>query len=202
MSLSLGLLRERWQLFMASMRIPPEQPTSQSTRSEQAADIALRQEFDGFFQRYEAVISRYLWQMVGDQATATDLCQETFFRAWRHFSRIKDEPHVRAWLYRVATNLAITHNQKQARYPQSPIDDLVPGASDPGRQIANIDLVTRALQTLSPKQRSVLLLFEVNGHGINDIALMVNMSVSAVKMTLHRAREQFRREYLREESLG
>jgi RNA polymerase sigma-70 factor (ECF subfamily) len=202
MSLSIPAFRECWQLYMASMRIPPEQPIPQSGVGAQANDVALRQEFEVFFQHYEGIISRYLWQMVGDQGIATDLCQETFFRAWRHFSRIKDQPYVRSWLYRVATNLAITHKQKQARYPQSPLDDLAPGASDPGRRIADQDSITRALQTLPPKQRCVLLLFEVYGHSGSDIAVALGMSMSAVKMALYRARERFRREYLREEALG
>src|SRR5579871_3524410 len=123
MSLALAHLRERWHLVMASMRIPPEQPAARSRAAEQVADVTLHQEFESFFWRYESIISRYLWQMVGDQAAATDLCQETFFRAWRHFARIKDHPQVRSWLYRVATNLAMTHKHNQAMHPQSPLDD-------------------------------------------------------------------------------
>jgi RNA polymerase sigma-70 factor, ECF subfamily len=201
MSLSSAHLRERWQLVMASMRIPPEQPAARSDAGVQAHDAVLHQEFEAFFWRYEGIISRYLWQMVGDQAAATDLCQETFFRAWRHFARIKDHPQVRSWLYRVATNLAMTHRQHQAMHLQSTLDDLYPGASDPGRRIADHDLVTRTLQALPPKHRSVLLLFDVYGHSGSEIAEMLGMSINAVKMALHRAREQFRREYLREEGL-
>jgi RNA polymerase sigma-70 factor, ECF subfamily len=201
MSISLDHLRERWNLVMASMRIPPEKPVARSDAGIQAHDAILHQEFEAFFWRYESIISRYLWQMIGDQMAATDLCQETFFRAWRHFARIKDHPQVRSWLYRVATNLAMTHRQRQAMHPQSTLDDIFPGASDPGRRIADQDLVTRALQILPPKHRSVLLLFDVYGHSGNEIAEMLGMSINAVKMALHRAREQFRREYLREEGM-
>jgi len=158
--------------------------------------------FEIFVQQYERVILNYLWRMLGEEQNAYDLTQETFLRAWEHFSKIAHYDNPRAWLFRVATNLALALRARH-RSPVAlamPLDALNdPGASDPARHVVESDLVRLTLQTLPPKQRAMLVLREVYGLSIEEIADVLAMSRGALKMALYRAREQFRVAYERED---
>ena len=66
-----------------------------------------RTDFELFVQQTEYDIFTYLWRMTGDVETAFDLSQETFLRAWQHYGKICRYAEPKAWLFRVATNLAI-----------------------------------------------------------------------------------------------
>jgi RNA polymerase sigma-70 factor, ECF subfamily len=189
------LLSSRW-LFSAHV------PKSESTdRGEQTYTHAYSQEtldFEHFFWRYEGQISRYLWHMTGDEQVAYDLSQETFIRAWRHFADIKSHPQVQSWLFRVATNLALTAHRQKTRQQVADIDDFQPTQSDPGRRIAERELVQQTLQALTPKQRGALLLHEVHGFSCDEIGDLLGISSNAARMALFRAREQFRAHYPRD----
>jgi RNA polymerase sigma-70 factor, ECF subfamily len=200
MSLSITQFWERYHALMS--RPSSDLSTPHSVNNGAGIEANLYHEFEAFFWRYEPPISRYLKQILGDEMAANDICQETFFRAWSHFPHIKDHPQVRTWLYRVATNLVFDLKRYRASHPESIMaNDLVAGASDPGRRIVNKDLVTKVLQTLPMKHRSVLILFDVHGYSGKEIADLLGMSTNAVKMTLFRARKQFREEYEREVSM-
>ncbi len=164
-----------------------------------AADVAA---FETFVQHYERLILNYLWRMTGDEQSAYDLTQETFMRAWAHFPKIQHYQQPRAWLFRVATNLALSLRARHGgavglAVPLDAQND--PGTSDPARHVVESEMVRLTLQSLAPKPRAMLVLREVYGLGIDEIATVLAMSPGAVKMALSRAREQFRLTYEREE---
>ncbi len=158
--------------------------------------------FEELVHRYERLVLNYLWRMTGEEQSAYDLTQETFLRAWQHFAKINHYESPRAWLLRVATNLALTLRTRRAAPVGAaiPLDDThEPAASDPARRVVESEQVRLTLQALSPRARSMLVLRELYGLDINEIAGILGMSRDAVKMALCRAREQFRAIYEREE---
>jgi RNA polymerase sigma factor (sigma-70 family) len=157
-------------------------------------------QFEVFFKRYERQITGYLCRMVGDEQTALDLSQETFVRAWQHFDNLQESSTARAWLYRVSTNLALRHLEQYKNHPVFALDDTTPGASDPGRHIVEQDRVQEVMMTLTPNQRSTLILHDVCGFSCEEIAKLLQLSYEAVKKTLSRSREQFRVRYLHGEA--
>jgi RNA polymerase sigma-70 factor, ECF subfamily len=169
--------------------------TSSSAPQGQSASHA----FEVFFWQFERQIIGYLCRMTDDEQTAFDLSQETFLRAWQHFDALLSPAQARSWLFRVATNLALNHLQHRAARPMVHLTEHDFGKSDPGHHIAEQEIVHQILQQLPPKQRSALLLFEIYGLSCDEIGALLHMKLSAVKMTLRRAREHFRRAYLREE---
>jgi RNA polymerase sigma-70 factor (ECF subfamily) len=179
---------------------PTSLPLSNSGPTAGAAPGADAQAFEAFFWQYERQIVAYLCRMLSDEQTAYDLSQETFFRAWQHFASIRHQPGARAWLFRTATNLALHALRSRRAHPQEAIADDLLSASDPGRRVAEHDLVNAVLQRLAPRQRSALLLNEVYGLSCDEIGTLLGMSRDAVKMALWRGREQFRQHYLREEA--
>jgi RNA polymerase sigma-70 factor, ECF subfamily len=185
----------RWLAFARSSADLPVEPAI----SQVASAPPNVSDFEAFYWRYERLILAYLCRMIGDEQVASDLCQDTFFRAWQHFGDIREGNEGRGWLFRVATNLALHHLRQARAHPRAALDDdTVPGASDPGGRIIEQDLINQTLQRLTTRQRSALLLHEVYGLECDEIAKMLGASRGAVKMALWRAREQFRVYYLRE----
>src|SRR5262249_13865052 len=151
--------------------------------------------FEAFFIRYEPQITGYLWRMLCNEEAALDASQETFFRAWQHFETLQAHPAPRAWLYRVATNIALQALRRQS----SPVaraaafsEENDPSASDPGRRWAEQDFVRQILLELPPKQRALLVLREVYNQSFQEIGELLGMSAETTRVAVSRAREQFR----------
>ncbi|HEY7780467.1 MAG TPA: RNA polymerase sigma factor [Ktedonobacterales bacterium] len=154
-------------------------------------------------------ILNYLWRMSGDEQTAYDLTQEVFLRAWRHYATIRGYDQPRAWFFRVATNLAVSHARRRVVVAVDLLDVArTPAASDPAWRLAERDpawrlaerdLVRQVLQQLPPKRRAALVLCEVCGLSAAETGRILKMSAAAVRMALSRARDQFAELYLREE---
>jgi RNA polymerase sigma-70 factor (ECF subfamily) len=172
----------------------------------QAADtsgaLAPSEVFDRLFERHERQVFGYLWRMTSDHALASDLCQETFLRAWQRFDRISTYENPLGWLLRVATNLAIDalRGQRRLLLLTAPLDDEnEPVGGDPTGNVVDRELVTQILQSLAPRARAALVLREVYGLSLNEVARTVGATPVATKKMLSRAREQFRVAYLRED---
>jgi len=168
-------------------------------------------EFEPFFRAHERDIFTYLWRMTSDEQAAYDLTQETFLRAWQHFTRIRDYERPGGWLFRVATRLALNHLRARgtalggavsldvthnARHTHAA--PFSPAASDPGARVANADAVRRALIAIAPRQRAALVLREVYGLTCEEVAATLGISVGAAKTVLWRARGEFRNHYAEE----
>jgi RNA polymerase sigma-70 factor, ECF subfamily len=170
-----------------------------------ARGTALTVECEQFIRQYERQILNYLWRVTGDQQTAYDLTQEVFLRAWQHFDTIRQYAHPHTWLFRVASNLAFTYLRRRVLVGSrtSLLDEEHdPASSDPAWRLAERDLVRQTLLQLAPKRRAALVLREVYGLTAAEVGRALGMSEPAVRMALHRAREQFRDLYAREGGTG
>ena len=159
-------------------------------------------EFEAFFTTFERPIFGYLWHLTGDEQAAQDLAQETFLRAWDHFSAISSHRDNGAWLFRVASNLALSYRRRRAHPVGAamPIDTFDFAHSDPTGRVVEAEMVHHILMELPDRQRAVLILREVYGFQGQEMAEILNCSLDAVKMALWRARVQFRLHYLREDA--
>jgi RNA polymerase sigma-70 factor (ECF subfamily) len=102
----------------------------------------------------------------------------------------------RAWLYRVASRLAIDAHRRRKLIEWLP---LLGNEPDPGPNpeviVAEQLDVQEALNALPPKYRIPLVLYTCEGYKVREVAEILDLSISAVKMRLCRAREKFRRAY-------
>jgi RNA polymerase sigma-70 factor (ECF subfamily) len=185
----------QWQRHLA------QAPDSEHGSPARLEASPLSAECGDFIQRHQRDILNYLWRMTGDEQTAYDLTQEVFLRAWQHFDTLRTYEQPRSWLFRVATNLALTHLRRRAPLT-STLDALDiqrhPAMSDPAWRLAERDQVHQALLQLAPQRRAALVLREVYGLSAAEVGQLLDMSETAVRMTLHRARKQFRAIYTRE----
>jgi RNA polymerase sigma-70 factor (ECF subfamily) len=155
---------------------------------------------------YDAVV-RFLYRKVWDADRAEDLAQEVFMRAMHHQP---EKP--RSWVFAVAANIARDEARSAIRRRKhltllthepiahpAPLNDI---SEDLERQEREAE-VKRALATLSPRDREVLLLWDA-GLAYPEIAAQTGLAVGAVGTTLARARKRLvtahdRMESLREE---
>ena len=130
---------------------------------------------------------------------ALDLVQETFLRAARARGLPADDAQADAWLVRVLVNLrrdAWRRERMQARQCQRIDEAGTPStgpASGPESQLIARTLVWRALDVLSPRRRSVLVLHELDGMTVPAIAALLGISTITVRWHLSRGRREMAR---------
>ena len=181
-------------------------PASSSASSGDGARAASRQAktleareatFEQFFHAHEGTILGYLWRITGDEQTSHDIAQETFLRAWQRFEQVSRYDQPRAWLFRVATNLASNHRRHRSIHDatMARMGANQPTVIDPAAGVAESAAVRAALLAMPVRQRSALVLRVVYGLSIPEIAEALGASRGAAAMTLSRAREGFRTHY-------
>lgn len=132
-------------------------------------------------------------RILGDEAEAEDVAQETFLRLWRNAATIEVGPAgVRPWLNRVAQNLCLDRIRARRTEPE-PTDEPPEVATAPEQQrgLEEADLgakVRKALGQLPERQRLALVLFHYQGMSQNEAASALDISAEALESLLARAR--------------
>jgi RNA polymerase sigma-70 factor, ECF subfamily len=154
--------------------------------------------FERLFLAYQVPILNYLYRFVGDVSRAEDMAQETFVKAYRALPRLPADANERAWLYRIATNIARDWNRRRKLIEWLPLlsrDNEQAAKGDHAGQIVESQAVQQALASLAPNYREPLILYSMQGFSTAEIAEILALSQSAVKVRLFRAREMFREAY-------
>ena len=124
-------------------------------------------------------------------ARAEDLTQETFVRAWQALPGYRFESAFGTWLHRLAANTALMELRARRSRPQADGDDGLDdfGTPDSAGHATALSLdLERAVATLPPRARAVLVLYDVEGWKHEEIAEALGMAVGSSKAQLHRAR--------------
>jgi RNA polymerase sigma-70 factor (ECF subfamily) len=150
------------------------------------------------FRTYHDRIYRYVLRMVKNPAEAEDLTQDTFLHAYRGRDALRDPAAVRGWLYRIATHTCL--DRLRQRQPPVSVDSpeatpRVASAASPAPSGLEITerketsaCVQRCLDFLPDNYRTVILLYEAHSLTAAEIASLLGLTVTTVKMRLHRAR--------------
>jgi RNA polymerase sigma-70 factor (ECF subfamily) len=148
-----------------------------------------------FYDRTARPVWAYLARITGDRQLADDLLQESYYRFLRSRAVLDDEAHRRNYLFRIATNLA--HDaRRRAPMTTAPIDDgLEHDCADPqsgdatAQAVRRLDL-SRAMQQLKPRERSLLWLAYAQGSTHVEIAQALGLKTGSIKPLLFRARRR------------
>ena len=139
-------------------------------------------------------------RLVGNAEDAKDVAQDTYLRAFKALSRFRWDANVATWLYRITSNCAstlITLRRKidhDELNEDSPVADFRPG-NDPAAQAETGDLraqIVDALGEMPEKLRAVIVLRDIYDLSHEAIAKQLDISETAAKVRLHRARHQLR----------
>lgn len=155
--------------------------------------------------RYEKKILTFVSHMLRQahlEHVAEDICQETFYKAYKSIHSFRDvEATFSTWLYTIARNSVLSELRKSRNSDVYLEDTLqVPIVSYerlPEQQLLRNErevLVRQAINSLPEKQRSALILREYEQMDYNEIASILDLTVSSVKSLLFRARQSIRAE--------
>jgi RNA polymerase sigma factor (sigma-70 family) len=138
-------------------------------------------------------LRRYAWLLTGDRHRADDLVQDTLERACIKWSLWQPGTALKSWLLTLMHNLHL-NQRRDRRHDDNHLDlDDVPEASHEPFALAGERLdLARALATLRPTSREVLLLVTVEEYSYAETARILAVPVGTVMSRLHRAREQLR----------
>src|SRR5438445_13546493 len=159
--------------------------------------------------RYRNQITSYIYRMTSDYDGAVDLAQETFMRVYRAAARYQTTHAFSTYIYKIATNLAISELRKRKRRRLVSLTGLL--TSDDGQEprvfdapddrplqdVSLVDsekrsVVKRAISTLPDKYRAPLVLRDVEGKSYDEIASILRTSEGTVKSRINRARNFLR----------
>jgi RNA polymerase sigma-70 factor (ECF subfamily) len=154
-------------------------------------DAAIRQ----LYSHYASALHGYVQQFCPDRASADDIVQETFIRAWRHLPQLSaDDRPIRPWLYRVARNLLTDANRAARTRPM-----MVPGeaageaGTDSGlEEVLDRQLVSAALAHLSPAHQTVLVETFYRGGTMAAVARELGIPDGTARSRLHYALDALR----------
>ncbi len=190
---------EAWLVVPAQLAGAEERPCPEAAgrlTGDEAAIAAL-------YAAHAPAVLRFLADLLGDHAAAADATQETFVRAFRRLSTLRDAERVAPWLFGIARNVSL--EVRKARRRRCRV--LVPEDSGPhaegastgtpesellGREAARV--VQAALGRLSEDRRAMLLLRLDHGLAYEEIAELMGFSLAKVKVEIHRARQVLRAE--------
>lgn len=152
--------------------------------------------YEVLVRRYYDRCLRYALRMLGDDADARDVVQDTFVRAYRGLSSYRDEGRFDAWLFRILLNRCRSAAARRARrhktfVPLEPLG-LHAGVAARGDVILLREEIAGALSKLSTAAREAFLLKYVEDLTYEEIAELTGDRVSALKMRVKRARDDLR----------
>jgi RNA polymerase sigma-70 factor (ECF subfamily) len=130
-----------------------------------------------------------------DPELARDAVQNALVRAWRDLPGLRDPDRFDAWLHRLLINAALDEaRRRRRRIVEFILHDVdVPSGDDAGRDLADRDLVERALARLDPGSRALVVLHYYFGYPMPDAAATLGISLATAKARLHRAMAGLRR---------
>lgn len=165
-------------------------PDKALVRAAVAGDV---QAYEAIYRRHAPRLYAVVWRICGRHAArAEDVLQDTFIKAWRSLPGFRFESALGTWLQRLAVNTALM--ELRARSGRDDLDAGDEGldalaAIEDGQRCAGTGLdLERAVATLPPRARAVLVLHDIEGWKHHEIAEELGMAVGSSKAQLHRAR--------------
>lgn len=162
--------------------------------------------FNELITRYRNKVYSMVYNMVRNEDDAWDLSQEGFVKAWKSIKRFRGQSSFYTWLYRIVTNVAIDWMRKRKNQPAAEFDERIkaqevePGAKTAPREATSPasaavntemgDMISQALDKLSPAHRAVVSLNLIEGFQYNEIAEMLEISIGTVMSRLFYARKK------------
>lgn len=189
--------------------LPLQQEESESASSDavlvervQNGDVAA---FDHLIRKYRERLFSVVYNLTSNREDAADVTQEAFIKAFRSIGRFKGKSSFFTWLYRIGVNAALSHikkNRLRRFFSFENINEEVSSTeilealavktnSDKSALLSELqEKLNEALQKLSPKHRTVVVLFEIEGLSHAEIGEIMGCSEGTVRSRLHYAKQQ------------
>src|SRR5579884_575383 len=148
--------------------------------------------FEELFVRYRTRLHDAIAQLVRNPAVAEDLTQEAFLRALEQRATLREPAHVRAWLYRIAINLAKEHLLRDRDARHGEVRETVPADGDGPERTAmehsDEELIASAMASMETRQRTALDLAVRHNLSMAEVAQALGIAVAHAHVVVHRAK--------------
>jgi len=143
------------------------------------------------YERYAALVFRFLGALGVRDPEREDACQDVFLAVYRSLPSFRGEAQLSTWIYRITartTGKLIQKRKLRALLAETLTTQPAPVATDPTEHATRSLLLDRMLDRLNPKKRLVLVLFELEGVPVEEIARIADCPMNTVWSRLHHAR--------------
>jgi RNA polymerase sigma-70 factor (ECF subfamily) len=149
------------------------------------------------------------FRILGNADDAADATQDAYLKVWRGLGGFRGDALFSTWLYRVATNAALSKRRSRSRrrsHESEPADEVlaqIPSSvsvEDTAEARVEVRVLERALASLPEMYRDAVVLRDVYGLSIGEIARQMKISETAAKVRVHRGRKRLREMVFSEES--
>ena len=161
-----------------------------------------QEKFEDLYEDYRGKVYRIIFRMIRNPMDAEELTQETFIKVERNLPHLKRPESVVSWLYRIATNTALDHLRRVKSRDEKGIIEL---ALENGRAVStgayslassldrteSVSCVRHYADQLPEQYSVVLVLHDLEGLPLAQVAEVMGSTVGATKIRLHRARKRF-----------
>ena len=173
--------------------------------NEQSTPAADSEDFDAIVENHSNFVYNVAYRVMGNPQEAEDVAQDAFLSAYRAYDRFRGQSHVTTWLYRITMNAALMRLRKAKKtrtLTHTGIDEVevADWTKNPHKDALDSELgdkLREGIDLLEPDLRASLVLRDVQGLSNAEAAEVLDITVSALKSRLHRARLIVRR-YLEE----
>lgn len=171
-----------------------------------AAAGGSRRAFDELYRTHVERVHRTLAAMVRSDAEVDDLVQATFVQAYRQLASFRGDAAFATWLHRICINVALTHFRTRSRWRrfrerhaqhQEVVRREGETPHDAVQRQETMDRLQQLLDRLKPDKRLVLVLYEIEGRTLSEIAELVEAPLNTVATRLRTARLEIRRAALK-----
>ena len=141
-------------------------------------------DFDNIYEEYFDRVYYKVLSVVKNDDDAEDICQETFISVYKNLSKFREESTIYTWIYRIAINK--TYDFFKKRKIEFEINDDVLSLPED----VNFDtkvILQEKLKLISDKEREIVILKDIYGYKLKEIAEMKNMNLSTVKSVYYKA---------------
>lgn len=158
-----------------------------------AAQLGDPAALEWLFRTYHHPVYALCHRLLGTAEDTEDAAQAAFIAAFRGLPQFRGGSSLKTWLYRIAINEAFRILRQRKRKPvQLTVDQ---PAEDGAPEVIERAAISATIQRMRPEQRLILILFYWEDLTMEELAAVLEISISAAKMRLKRARDEFQRQY-------
>lgn len=160
--------------------------------------MADKPEFSELVERHGKEIFVFLFRLMQQSVEAEDCLQETYLRGFQAFDALDASANFRAWLYRIANNVAMTRLQRRARQAEL-LSDQVASPADPVEQQiethVQLEALRSAVSALPAKQRAALVMRKYQELSYAEIGLALEIAPEAARANVYQGLKKLRAQF-------
>ena len=158
-------------------------------------------ELSALFEKYHVQLYNYLLRLTSDRAVSHDLTQNLFYRIIKYRHTFNDNYSFKSWIYQMARNIHYDYCTQQKKHTDQyvTVEEFDENTQEENNAFneEEYEKLDHAISKLNDEQKEILILSKYQGLKYEEISVILNISVSAIKVQVHRALKKLRQIYFK-----